>query len=180
MTQSSCALYDSLSNLLVYPTDASTTEVAECERLLKECGSPARSYIATFAKHVQGSTVENLEELYTRTFEINPVCTMEIGWHLFGERYERGAFLVKMRQAMRQFQLAESAELPDHLIHVLQVLGRMAPDEATTFVSEAVMPAIDKMMDGFKDKDNVYRAVLQGIVCELKNRHGIEARSQTC
>ncbi len=42
------------------------------------------------------------EELYTRTFDLNPVCALEIGWHLFGEDYERGAFLVRMRDQLRR------------------------------------------------------------------------------
>src|SRR6266568_3182701 len=55
------------------------------------------------------------QELYVQTFEFNPACTLELGWHLFGENYERGEFLVRMREQLRRHGIAESNELPDHL-----------------------------------------------------------------
>ena len=68
-----------------------------------------------------------LEELYTRTFDINPVCSLETGWHLFGEDYNRGAFLVRMRGLLRQHGIEEGAELTDHLESALRVLSVMEP-----------------------------------------------------
>ena len=45
----------------------------------------------------RGMSVEDLQELYTRTFDWNPDTSLEIGWHLYGENYERGEFLVEVR-----------------------------------------------------------------------------------
>ena len=50
---------------------------------------------ATRDHHRRPGRPEQIQELYTRTFDINPVCTLEIGWHIFGEDYARGALLVK-------------------------------------------------------------------------------------
>ena len=48
----------------------------------------------------------------------------------FGEEYARGMFLVRMREEMRKYNLAESVELPDHISHVLAVVAAMPDDEA--------------------------------------------------
>ncbi len=119
--------------------------------------------VGTFAAAVRGESVEALQELYTRTFDLNPVCSLEIGWHLFGEEYERGAFLVKMRQALRQYGVHESTELPDHLTHALRLAARMEPEETRAFLSRFLMPALEKMLAGFEGKENPYGSVLKAV-----------------
>ena len=84
-------------------------------------GDETRTVLADFPGFEQLGSTE-LEELYTRTFDINPVCSLEVGWHLFGEDYNRGAFLVRMRGLLREHGIEEGAELPDHLESVLRVL----------------------------------------------------------
>ena len=64
-----------------------------------------------------------LEEAFTGTFDVNPACALEVGWHLFGEEYARGMFLVRMREELRKYGLAESSELPDHVSHVLAIVN---------------------------------------------------------
>jgi nitrate reductase delta subunit len=117
-----------------------------------------------------------MQELYTRTFEINPVCALEVGWQLFGERYERGTFIVKMRQTLRDLDLPESTELPDHLPHVLQALDRLNQEEAAQFAQLFVSTAVKKMIDGFKDNNNIYRDILNGILCEVRSQYNLPAQ----
>ena len=49
-----------------------------------------------------------MQELFTRTFDINPACASR-GGHLFGEEY-RGA--LRPDAELRRLGLEESAELP--------------------------------------------------------------------
>ncbi len=101
-----------------------------------------------------------MQELYIQTFEFNPACTLEIGWHLFGENYERGEFLVRMREQLRRHGIAETSELPDHLTHVLRLIGRMEHEEAARLAGESVLPALEKIR---LPEDSPYRPVLDGI-----------------
>jgi len=135
---------------------------------------PARAWVreALSARGFAAWPGEELEELYTRTFDINPVCSLEVGWHLYGEDYNRGAFLVGMRGLMRDLGVAEGTELPDHLTSVLRVLGRMAPEEADGFARGYVLPAVGKMLSGFPDGENPYRDVVEEIERFLRDRHG--------
>ncbi len=114
----------------------------------------------------------DLEELYTRTFDINPVCSLETGWHLFGEDYNRGAFLVRMRGLLRAHGIEEGAELPDHLESALRVLEVMDESEAAGLAREFILPALLKMRAGFEDGDNPYGAVLADIEQFLRRRYG--------
>ena len=86
--------------------------------------------ISEFGQFVEQCGEFELEEAYTRTFDVNPACALEIGWHLFGEDYMRGQFLVRMRGELAKYGIPESSELPDHLTHVLAVIAAMPDDEA--------------------------------------------------
>jgi nitrate reductase assembly molybdenum cofactor insertion protein NarJ len=107
------------------------------------------------------------QELYVQTFEFNPACTLEIGWHLFGENYERGEFLVRMREQLRRHRIAESTELPDHLTHLLPLIACMDHGEAAQFVGEFILPALTKIRGAIHD--NAYELVIAGIAEKLES-----------
>jgi nitrate reductase assembly molybdenum cofactor insertion protein NarJ len=106
------------------------------------------------------------QELYVQTFEFNPACTLEIGWHLFGENYERGEFLVRMREQLRRHGIGESTELPDHLTHLLPLIGRMERADAAELAGQFILPALGKIRDALKD--NPYRTTLAAIEEKLE------------
>lgn len=130
-------------------------------------GSPG---LSQFAERARPLGLHGLEELYTRTFDMNPSCSLEVGWHLFGEQYERGAFLVKMRENMRRFGIPENHELPDHLSHALAVLERMEGEEARRFAADALAPALKKILEGLKDESNPYRPLLAAVADLVSGR----------
>ena len=163
MTQAHAALCDELAAMLAYPATGLHATTERCLALLAGDDSAALESIQAFCAETKGLSNEDMEELFTRTFDYNPSSSLEIGWHLFGEQYERGAFLVRMRQEMRRLCLVESSELPDHLTHVLAVLGRIEGASATEFATTHVLPALELMYTGVKDLDSPYEHVLAAI-----------------
>ena len=155
--------YAMLAEFLEYPIEGYGSRPEECFHDLKDSEAEVASTFASFRDAVQETTTEGLQELYTRTFDINPVCTLEVGWHVYGEDYARGALLVKMRQQLRDNNLPESRELPDHLTHVLALLARLQGEEADGLASRYVLPALGKMIGGLSDVANPYKAVLEAI-----------------
>jgi nitrate reductase assembly molybdenum cofactor insertion protein NarJ len=107
-----------------------------------------------------------MQELYVQTFEFNPACTLEIGWHLFGENYERGEFLVRMREQLRRYGIPESSELPDHLTHLLVLIGRMEQAEAAELAGQFLLPALAKIREGLKD--NSYGLLIAALQAKLE------------
>jgi nitrate reductase delta subunit len=165
------AIYDSLAGLLQYPGEDYGQRAARCTQALAQVQPDAAPLLGEFCRRIEGLSTERLQELFTQTFDLDPTCSLEVGWHLFGEQYERGEFLVRMRQELRRHGLAESTELPDHLTHALAVLGRMELDEADTFAAACVFPALDKMRAGWEGKDNPFENVLEAIAHWLEGRH---------
>jgi nitrate reductase delta subunit len=138
---------------------------------------PVRGQIESFLHSIRDFSIADLEELYTRTFDINPIANLEIGWHLYGEAYERGSFLVKMRELLRAHHIEESTELPDHITHILVVLDKMEKGEAIEFSQQHLKPALDKILEGFANHPNPFAIILTALrtVVESYQVQGVES-----
>ncbi len=149
-----------LASLLRYPSEGYVSDVARSCDVFASADHEVAAHLSEFLEQTRQLSAEDLQVLYTSTFDLDPVCSLELGWHLFGENYERGEFLVKMRGELRRLGVKESTELPDHLSHVLEALGRMEPEEAANFVAACLFPALDKMIAGIRGKSNPFENVL--------------------
>ncbi len=164
-------IYGQLARLFEYPGEDYVLRARDCLAAMSREQAEAASLLGEFFAAIQGRNIEPLQELFTRTFDLNPVCTLEIGWHLYGEDYQRGDFLVKMRQQLRAHDVPESRELPDHLTHALALLGSMEADEAAAFAGHFLIPALDKMRAGWKNNRNAFAALLESTFVLLKIRY---------
>ncbi len=123
--------------------------------------------LADFLRYPAGDP--EMEEIYTLTFDIQAIAYLDIGYVLFGEDYKRGHFLVKMQALQREYANDCGTELPDHLPNILTLLPKMTNrGEAEKLVGKLVLPAIDKMTQGFKENGNPYLEVLRAVSEILK------------
>ena len=164
--------YDGIATLLNYPGADYRGSVRRTREQLAASCPEAGTRLARFEEHVKDLDIVAIEELFTRTFDLNPDCCPEIGWHLFGERYARGSLLVWMRAQLRSLGVEETQELPDHIAHVLRALARMEGEEAKRFATEAVEPALERMITSLETKNNPYRDLLQAAQELLVTDHG--------
>ncbi len=161
-----------LSRLLTYP-DEQTVEAAELLFIILQGELPeAAANMSSFGAYAEQHALWELEEAFTGTFDVNPACALEVGWHLFGEEYARGLFLVRMREELRKYGLEESSELPDHITHVLAIIGAMPDDEATRFVTACVLPAVKKMHAAVQENGSPYGDVVSCLALILNHVWG--------
>ncbi len=152
-------LLQDLAYIFSYPQHEYRKRV---ERVMAACGDEtdlARIW-RPFAEYVQEQKFTGIEEAFTRTFDLRPSTCLEIGWHLYGEDYKRGQFLVKMRQTLAEYHIPESVELPDHLSHCLLLLAELPEAEADLFLQDYLKPALSKILTGF-EPDNPFRYAIQ-------------------
>ncbi len=159
-------LYNLLADLLLYPADGP----ARCDVVAGEHrGSQVLEELALFTERIRNLNLHERQELFIRTFDLNPVCSLEMGWHLFGENYDRGLLLVKIRQQMRAHGLPETTELPDHLTNGIRLLGVMDRRSAGYFAEAIFLPALEKMLAAIRDKQNPYEHVLEATLMAVRN-----------
>ncbi|HNR32518.1 MAG TPA: hypothetical protein PKI11_16635 [Candidatus Hydrogenedentes bacterium] len=159
-------LLDALAGVLAYPEAGWRARLESCRDRARRISCAGVALLEQFCEATQGNTRTDLEERYINTFDLNPACTLDLGWHLFGEDYNRGLYLVKLRRELRIHGIAETQELPDHLTQALRLLGRMDAAGATDFAASCVMPALEKTI-GALPADNPYRGLLEAVMMTL-------------
>jgi len=159
-------IYDALAALFEYPAD---DYVGRVRAAVLEAPSMIAEPLLEFARAIAEKDTRELQELFTLTFDLNPVCSLELGWHLFGENYDRGLLLAKLRRMLQRRGVAESTELPDHLTHALRLIERMDADEARDFAAAIVLPALGKMLEAIQGKQNPYERVLEAVKVQLRS-----------
>jgi nitrate reductase delta subunit len=126
------------------------------------CSGSAATPLIKFARDIAAIPLSGLQELYTNTFDLSPVCALDLGWHLFGEDYKRGLFLARMRRELQAHNIPETCELPDHLSRALLLLARMRPTQAEEFASVIVAPALERMLKCIPS-GNLFTCLLQAV-----------------
>lgn len=166
--------YDALARLLSYPADdfraflpgGPSTDLVD---------DRAAELVRAFVRETAGRTREEMEELYTRTFDLNPDASLETGWQLYGETYERGAYLVKTRALLRSCGIPESGELPDHLPGLLMAVGRLPDEEAASVCASYLRKSVGKMIASFADHTNPYLKLLQAAAIVIEGSITVNA-----
>lgn len=163
--------YEELSKLFEYPH----TEAA-CEDWLSVCRSIAATLpfavnvIEPFAEFIRNSTLTEIQELFLRSFDVQAITTLDIGYILFGEDYKRGELLVNLNREHREAGNVCETELSDHLPNVLRLIPKIQDAELREeLVQVLVIPAMEKMIAEFElrkieKKDEVYKKHLKTVL----------------
>ncbi len=162
------AIWDQLGNLFRYPDATYAERLHQCRQALETCCPEAAAGLLEAEEALAGKSVSELEELYTRTFDLNPTCSLEIGWHLYGEQYERGRFLVRCRDLLCELGIGEEGELPDHLSSLVSAQGHLSQDLAPSFSARFLLPALLVMREALRDKKSAFTGLMDAtvVLCE--------------
>jgi nitrate reductase molybdenum cofactor assembly chaperone NarJ/NarW len=154
------ALVSRVAALLEYPDGAFRSAVADCCAGTIAIDPAASADLRRFAAAIDGLSVEALQELYVSTFDHNPRCALDLGWHLFGEAYERGALLAMLREELQRAGIPERGELPDHLPSVLLLLERLDPSRRAE-LTRLLAPAVAALEAALEQSGNPYAALVK-------------------
>lgn len=170
-TGSDTAALAGLAAVFEYPTGDLWDRVDHCVDRVAAIDPDAAEPLRTFREALRGRSLHELEELYIQTFDMDPASCLDLGWQLFGEDYNRGLFLARLRREMDAAGVEENpGELPDHLTQVLRLLQRMEPAAADDFVLSCALPALEKIV-GAMPESRLHRPALVAVIRLLSHRH---------
>jgi nitrate reductase delta subunit len=149
-----------LADLLEYPGPHWSALLVECTDAVNP-ERPESPELLEFHDAVSLFSLAEIQEIYVRTFELNPVTTLEAGYHLFGESYKRGMFLANLREMESGLELGQERQLPDYLPVLLRLLVHLEPGELReTLATDCMIPAIEKMLKPLNEAANPYADLL--------------------
>lgn len=156
------ALYPLLGQLLSYPNRHYSTRAARTAHLLGRMEPELQERFAQFHRSVGSLRPAQLQELYTRTFDLSPVCILYLSVHLFGEEnLQRSRLMVGLKERYDEWQFDPGTELPDHLSLVLQSAPHFEQEEWQDLAAHCLNPALEKMTDSFRGSENPFRYLLE-------------------
>jgi nitrate reductase delta subunit len=155
-------LLELFAGMLEYPQPGLAALARECERRV---GAPAAGALREFRMFVEGTPPARLEEVYTAAFDLSAESCPYAGYHLFGEGYQRSAFLQELKARYRARGLETGSELPDHLSVLLRFAAACGEgEEREEILHEAVLPALQRMTP---PAGPGYTAVLKALAATL-------------
>ena len=141
-----------------------TTALAEAlGPLTPEGAAQARE----FAAAVAGMEAGGLQELYTQTFDMDPRCSLETGWHAFGDSPARAQFLAWLRGELKSAGVVETTELPDHMTHVLRFMGRASSSRAAEIGAFAAS-ALERVAEALAGRQNPYEHLIRSALATVR------------
>ncbi|HRD39590.1 MAG TPA: hypothetical protein PLC65_13230 [Bacteroidia bacterium] len=143
-------IYITLADLFRYPDTQSSNKAILCQELLESEYPEAAQCLLPFTNHFISLDEDGREELFTKTFDVQPICYLDLGYVIFGEDYKRGSFLLHMQQEQGRINHDCSPELPDHLSHVLYLITVHSDKEfVNELVAKILVPGVKKMIQEF-------------------------------
>jgi len=150
--------------LLNYPNDEVKQTAAICYTRLKEFYPETAEYLRGSIRYLEDEQKSRVEEVFTTTFDLQPLCYPYVGYQLCGENQHRTMFLIKLREIYRQHDFVAGDELPDHLCEVLRFAGMVADQECYhEIVQEGLLPALEKILKSIEADDHPYGNLLNAL-----------------
>lgn len=142
--------YLKLADIFRYPEEAFLDNLQACMTLLDEKYPEAAKELKRFSDYVNAATPDRREELYTKSFDVQPICYLDLGYVIFGEDYKRGAFLLHMQGEQRIAANDCGTDLPDHLTNMLVLLSITDKEELMLELASSILiPGLKKMISEF-------------------------------
>ncbi len=142
--------YNHLANLFRYPGENYTDRVKACANLIKHSHPEAYEQLVLFLNIIESKTAIEIEELFGKTFHIQAICYLDLGYVLYAEDYKRGEFLVQMKNEQRKVDNDCGVELADNLPNALTLLPLLEDEDFREELAVRMyIPALKTMVKEF-------------------------------
>jgi nitrate reductase assembly molybdenum cofactor insertion protein NarJ len=126
--------------------------------------------INDFVTAIEALTVKEQQEYFLKTFDVQAICYLDLGYVMFGEDYKRAQLLVNLQNEHKVAGVDCGNELADHLPNVLTLLAQTS---SNSFAEELgfiiTIPAVRFMLTKFKNIDNYYKGLLEVLLDILQH-----------
>ena len=109
------------------------------------------------------------QEEYVEAFDFDPGCTLDVGWHLFGETPERGAFLSILREDLARAGVREGEDLPDHLPTLLRLIA-CEDEESAAALATILAPAVARLHEHLAARGSAFAGTIDAVARALDAR----------
>lgn len=167
--------YDEFAALFDYPDADYRANVWTAHGTVAQACPEAAVRLEALAAALPDAVTE-IQEIFTRSFDIQAITTLSVGYLLFGDDYKRGELLANLNREHRDAGVDCGRELSDHLPNVLRLMARWPDHELVTeLVQEVVRPAVERMVAEFgpermEQRDRLYAKHFKTLIAASAER----------
>ncbi|MCZ7603187.1 MAG: hypothetical protein M5R37_09975 [Melioribacteraceae bacterium] len=145
--------YEIYSDVFAYPSDSLKNKIEIVQQYLDANYPEAAKLFNDFTKFAKIADPKSWEEIYTRSFDVQALTTLDLGYVLFGDDYKRGELLVNLNNEHKKAGNVCGNELSDHLPNVLRLLAKLEDEQLLAdLISLILYPALRKIESEFDSK----------------------------
>lgn len=139
-----------LASLTDYPDAGFADKVKEIQLFLNGYYPELGIVLEPFTEFISAASIDEMQELHTRTFEVQAITTLDLGYLLFGDDYKRAELLVNLSREHTAADNDCGCELADHLPNVIRLVAKMEDLNVQREVAEKLIyPGLKKMISEF-------------------------------
>ena len=162
--------YKTLADIFRYPDENLKSRTTDFLSLVSEQFPEQTENVSKLLDSFNSMSVRKQQEYYLKTFDVQAVCSLDIGYVLFGEDYKRAQLLVNLQTEHKAAGVDCASELGDYLPNVLALLSKTNdPDFAEELGFIITSQAVRFMLTKFKNVDNIYKDMLKVLLLFLQH-----------
>lgn len=167
MTVEKSPIFKILSYCLQFPDEELLSSLEALQGAVSALPSGrVREVLADFLGYLKAQSLIQLQEEYSRHFDLNPTTCLNLTYHRCGDGQDRGAALAHLVQVYRRAGYeAVTGELPDYLPMVLEFLC-LCPEETYAWMVKEYQSQVETLADRLKGAGAPYAPVLS-VVAEI-------------
>lgn len=118
---------------------------------------------------LQDMSIGQQQEYYLKTFDVQAICCLDIGYLLFGEDYKRAQILVNLQKEHQCAGIDCRGELADHLPNILELLAKTKDIDFAEELGFIILgQAVKFMLIKMKDSESYYKFILEALLAYLE------------
>ena len=147
--------YRLLAGLLEYPEAGYPQTVTGIYKFIDGKYPVATAALERFIEFLPADDLLTMQELFTRSFDVQAIATLDIGYVLFGDDYKRGELLANLNHEHLNANNDCGTELADYLPNILRLMSILQDEELVRDLAYAIVaPALLEMIGEF-DTDRI-------------------------
>lgn len=151
--------------LLTYPDNNYKRYALDWQKAISLYFVSAGKLLEQFNQKISGLDTSELEEIFTRTFDMTPLCVPYISAHIYGEEnFERGKLMSGLLDRYSEVGFDYGQEMPDHIAVVLRFASQCEDEEFNELIDYVLAEPIKQMAQNAKGSDNPYELLLLSIL----------------
>jgi len=162
MTEEKQTLLKLLSICIDYPDQTTFEALRDIEREAAGLAdSRMQENLFSFTAFLKSQTLLKLQEHYTALFDLNPDTSLNLTYHLMGDREDRGRALAGLVEIYQQAGFEPDADdLPDYLPLMLEFLA-VAPEKTNAPLISRCLAAVCGLASRLRERNSMYAVPLE-------------------